>query len=571
MGQTPTVPPARALKDLEALKLHFGDGAAARKAGLLGILERATLNSARDVLRLHEAAAFLRAYPDDAPLLGIVERLLAGFANRRDLRRFRRQLDDSGIAGTEIHYSFYSATARRLAARWGQHLHVHWPLSGPLEKLEDRLPLLASYAETPGLDEYAMPLAKWVARLKGPGETDAQFLIRRFATLGGTQEARDALFDEMEVWMTLRPGPTTPSRTTAKFPRPRPHFQTGPLHRGRRDIRGDLAQPPLSIRAVSLKEGRTLIELARNAMVTRSRDLDAFIHGDPSDVRLIDCGDGLEFACIGVLPRRRLMLESVYALLTLRNGVPIGYVLMSALMGSSEIAYNVFDTWRGGEAGYVYGRILALTRALFGSSAFTVYPYQQGGDGNSEGLKAGAWWFYQKLGFRSRDPAILELMNRELKRMAARPSHRSSIATLKSLAAGNVYWYAGQPRDDVIGIFPLYRIGLAITDYLARRFGSDRERGERVCAQEAAALCGASTWRRWPADERLWWTRWSPLVLILPGVPRWMADEKAALVRVVRAKGGHRETDFVRLFDAHRKLRAALRALVETERRRSGM
>mgnify|MGYP001334062340 FL=1 len=50
-----------------------------------------------------------------------------------------------------------------------------------------------------------------------------------------------------------------------------------------------------------------------------------------------------------------------------------------------------------------------------------------------------------------------------------------------------------------------------------------------------------------------------------------MADEKAALVRVVRAKGGHRETDFVRLFDAHRKLRAALRALVETERRRSGM
>ncbi len=566
MGQSPTVPPARALKELEALKLHFGDGAAARKAGLLGILEHATLNSARDVLRLHEAAAFLRAYPDDAPLLNIVERLLAGFADRRDLRRFRRQLDDSGIAGTEIHYSFYSATARRLAACWGQHLHVHWSLSGPLDKLEERLALLASYAESPGLDEYAMPLAKWVARLKGPGETDAQFLVRRFAQVGRTPAARDALFDEMEIWMTLRPGPTTPSRTTAKFPRPRTHFQAGPLHRGRRDIRRDLAQPPLSIRPVSLKEGRTLIGLARNAMVTRSRDLDAFIHGDPRDVRLIDGSDGLEFACIGVEPRHRLMLESVYALLTLKNGVPIGYVLISALMGSSELAYNVFDTWRGGEAGFVYGRILALTRALFGSNSFTVYPYQQGGDGNSEGLKAGAWWFYQKLGFRSREPAILALMHKELKKMAATPSHRSSIATLQSLAAGNVYWYAGQPRDDVIGIFPLYRVGLAISDYLAARFGSERERGEQVCAQEAAALCGARAWRRWPADERLWWTRWSSLVLILPGVERWSTDEKAGLVRVVRAKGSRRESDFVRLFDAHRKLRAALRALVKPDR-----
>jgi len=148
--------------------------------------------------------------------------------------------------------------------------------------------------------------------------------------------------------------------------------------------------------------------------------------------------------------------------------------------------------------------------------------------------------------------------------MAARPAHRSPVATLKALAAGNVYWYAGKPRDDVIGIFPLYQVGLAITDYLAARFGSDRERGEQICATEAAALCGARAWRRWSAGERLWWTRWSPLVLLLPGVQRWTAAEKARLVQVVRAKGGRRETDFVGLFDAHRKLRAALRALVRS-------
>jgi hypothetical protein len=228
------------------------------------------------------------------------------------------------------------------------------------------------------------------------------------------------------------------------------------------------------------------------------------------------------------------------------------------LFGSSEIAYNVFDTWRGGEAGYVYGRVLAMTRAVFGSTAFTVFPYQLGGDGNAEGIRSGAWWFYQKLGFRPREPGVLALMEKELARMAKKPSYRSSPATLKALAAENMYWHAGKPRDDVIGVLPLHRLGLAVTDFLAARFGADRERGESVCAEEAARLCGVRGWKRWPAGERLWWQRWSPLLLRLPGFGTWSVAERAGLVRVVRAKGGRRETDFVRLFDAHRGLRRAL-------------
>jgi hypothetical protein len=314
---------------------------------------------------------------------------------------------------------------------------------------------------------------------------------------------------------------------------------------------------------VSERDGQRMIDLAREAMVVRSRDLDAFIHGDPRDVRLVDCGGGLEFACIGVTPERRLMLESVYAFLTLMNGVPIGYVLISALFGSSEIAYNVFDTWRGGEAGHVYGRVLALTRHIFGSDTFTIYPYQLGGDGNTEGLKSGAWWFYEKLGFRARDAKVLALMKRELATMGRDPKHRSDIATLRRLARENVFYSMGAERDDVIGVFPLSKVGLAVTDSVARRFGAERERGERVCAEEMAQSCGARSWKRWPRGEQLAWRRWSPLLAILPGIERWNASDRAALVRVVRAKGGRRESDFVLAFDAHAKLRRALLELVQ--------
>lgn len=549
------------LGELERLRFEFGSAAAERKRALLFQMQALDLPDARSVRRLHEAALFIRGYPDTAEVLTEAETVLEIFALREDLARFRDELADSGIAGTEIRYPFFAPTARRLVRRFGKRLRVDWPSVAEPARLEGRLALLASYSETPGLDEWDMPLRKWVARLKGPDESDAEFLVRRLSRVGQDTFASDTLYEELGLELVLPPGEDTPSRSRELAPGGPAHFRTRPLDRGRPDIRRELRRRPVSVRNCDEREAQALIEIARDAMVTRSRDLDAFMHADVRDVRRVDFGDGLEFISIGVVPERRLMLESVYAFLTLHNRVPMGYVLVSALFGSSEIAYNVFDTFRGGEAGPIYGRVLSMTRHLFASRDFTVYPYQLGGDGNTEGLKSGAWWFYQKLGFRPRDAGALELMEQELARMGKDPRHRSSLPTLRKLAKHNVYWHAGSARDDVIGVFPLERVGLAITDMLAARFGSDRERGEEVCMREAASFCGNIDWRGWSRDEQLWWRRWSPLVVALPGLWNWKRADFEALVECVRAKGGARESDFVQKLDAHRPLRTALRRL----------
>jgi hypothetical protein len=562
--KTRAVSAARArelLGELERLRFEFGSAAAERKRALLFQMQGSELPDARSVRRLHEAALFIRGYPDSAEVLIEAETVLAIFALRADLARFRAELADTGIAGTEIRYPFFAPTARRLVRRYGQRLRVDWPSVGEPARLEGRLALLASYSETPGLDEWDMPLRKWVARLKGPDESDAEFLVRRLSRVGHDTFANDVLYEELGLELVLPPGEDTPSRSHELAPGGAAHFRTRPLDRARPDIRRELRRKPLSVRDCDERESHELIELARDAMLTRSRDLDAFMHADVRDVRRVDFGDGLEFIAIGVVPERRLMLESVYAFLTLHNRVPMGYVLVSALFGSSEIAYNVFDTFRGGEAGPIYGRVLSMTQELFGSRDFTVYPYQLGGDGNAEGLKSGAWWFYQKLGFRPRDASALALMEQELARMGKDPRHRSSLSTLRKLAKHNVYWHAGKPRDDVIGVFPLERVGLAITDMLATRFGSDRERGEDTCMREAASYCGDLDWRSWTRDEQLWWRRWSPLIVALPGLWKWQRSELDALVACVRAKGSAREGDFVQKLDAHKSLRAALRRL----------
>ncbi|MHC4729443.1 MAG: hypothetical protein ACYS6Z_02480, partial [Planctomycetota bacterium] len=362
------------------------------------------------------------------------------------------------------------------------------------------------------------------------------------------------------------PGATTPSRTRARalLPGLRVHYQGAPMKRGRPDLSDEVRRPPRSVRAVSVARGRELIDLARTAMVTRSRDLDVFRFGDPADVRLIDGGDGLTFVAIGVRPERRLLLEAVYGFLTLKNGVPIGYVLNSALFGSAEIAYNVFETYRGAEAGVVYGHVVAAVHHLFGADTFAIYPYQLG-DGNREALDSGAWWFYQKIGFRPRDPEALRLMRAELKRMKTDPRHRSSIATLRELARHNVYFHLGKPRDDIIGELRSSTVGLQVTDYLADRFGSDRARGERVCAREAARRFGVRSWAKWTAGARLAWRRWSPLLLLFDGVERWSPAERHAAVQVVRAKGGRRESDFALRFDRHARMRREVLRLAREE------
>jgi len=548
---------------LEKLQKRFGGDAEQRKLALLGELARVRLPSARAVLRLHELLCFLRAYPDGPRLLRQVEDMLAGFACRADLRRHAEELEDSGIAGTTILYPFYEETARWLVGRWPEHVSIAWEQvdSSAVDWLESALELLVLPAEVPAIDEYDDPLPAWIERLKQPHETDAAFLVRRLGALAATPTLRQLIFEKLDLWFRVEPGADTPSRTHAKAPRRRIHWQTRPLESARPDLRAELTKPPLAVRELSKRQGARYVEMARAAMATRSRDLDAFAYGDADDVRLVNCGNGLEFAAIGMLPERRLLLEAVYGFLTLKNGVPIGYVLNSALFGSAEIAYNVFDTYRGAEAGHVYGRVLAMVHYLFGADSFTVYPYQLG-DHNKEGLASGAWWFYQKLGFRPRDPHVLQLMERELARMRRRPAYRSDMDTLAQLASENVYWHRGRARSDVIGLLPLADVGLAVTEMLTGRFQEPREQAAETLQREAAALLGVRSYRAWSDGERVAWRRWAPLVMTLPGVARWSPDNRAALVRVIRAKGGRRESDFVRAFDRHLPLRRALRRLI---------
>jgi len=572
MSAAPGARGVRALRELGRVRARYGGGAAARKAALIQLLARTPLRSAAHLVRLHESLVFLCAYPDDDAVRAACDAALAGFGARRDLRRFRRALADTGIAGTDIRYRFFWFTAQWLAQRWPEQLHVDWPEFGNRAELNALLRILLPAAESAALDDVDCAPRAWLEALRGPGETDATFLIRRFAALPADAFTVEHLYERLDPPLVLRARPASaavaalPSRTTDRGPRLPVAYRTGPFERTRPDLRRALRIPPAGVHSVTEREARQWIDLARQAMVTRSRDLDSFEHGDPRDVRLVDCGAGLQFACIGLVPERRALLDAIYGYLTLQNGVPVGYVLTSALFESACVAYNVFETFRGADAAATYARVLAMIRAQFGATAFAIDPYQLG-HGNAEGQKSGAWWFYYKLGFRPVDDGVRAHVRRELARLRANPRHRSTRSTLQALAAAPLFLHAGRERAAIAGRLKWGQVSLHISAALAVRAGGDREAAVEQALHEAARLLGTRVPRRSDAARRLAWERWAPLVLVLPDVRRWPGSDRAALAPVIDAKGGRRESDFVFAFDRHRRLRRAIATLARTEPR----
>jgi len=544
------------LRRLEATRVAYGPGRAAAKLAMLRALERARLASARDVLRLHEHLCWLRAYPDNRAVLAQVVRMLRGFSARRDLARHRDALADSGIAGTETRYRFFWPTARWLAARWPERLAIDWDNVDEPERLAGALPLLATPVEAIWLRQHTPEPRESLARLCGPRTLDGTFYVRRAERLPGDDFTREAFFDGLDTPLTLEPGRNTPSRTLAHHDRAPVVFSAQPPRRARPALRRELLKPPQSVRTASRAEGRRLIDLAQEAMVTRSRDLDAFAYGDSGDVRVVDDGDGLQWAVIGVVPERRPVLRASYGMLTLRNGVPLGYIQADVLFRCVDISYNTFETFRAGEAAHVFGRLLAVFRYLFAATSFTIEPYQLG-DHNEEGIETGAWWFYYKLGFRPRNAAIAKLARSELARMRVDPGHRSSQRTLERLAKNYLYLEVDGARAPH---WPrLNALGARVADLLGARTGADRERAVDECVNEAMRRLGVA--RVEGPHARRAWARWAPIVAVLPSIARWPRAERRALGQVISAKGGAREAEYLARFDAHPKLGKALRQL----------
>ncbi len=533
------------------------------KRRLLEGLEGCPLRDAAALLRLHETLCFLQAQPDDPDVLALVDRALETFPARVDRLgpAARRRLHNSGIANTTLDYPFGFPMARWLASRFPGETEVAWAEFDDADRLDETLSLLATTAEGDAFSEGGMGWRRWLRVAKGGRRlTDLQLIVALFERCGLPEETRDWLFESLALPILWRPRGAGASRTSARLPPARVFFHEAGLQRGAVSLTEALARPLPELRRAPRPLAEALIDAARVAMATRQRELHAFTYPNPDDVLLVDAGRGLVLAFIGIRPGFRLPLEGYYAFLALKNGVPVSYGGGWELFGTLDFAVNVFASFRQGESAYLAVQLLRAYRRIFGMRTVVVDRYQLGHE-STEALRSGSFYFYHRLGFRPRDPAVLRVLEAERAKIAADPAYRSSISVLKRLAGDEVFLTlpGGDPEPEKR--LRATDVSALVARRIAREFDGDRAAAGRESAARVGRALGVPRRGSWPRAERRAFERMSLVAAVVPELARWPAADRRAMVALMRAKGRGSERDYARRLDAHRRFRRSLAAL----------
>ena len=535
-------------------------------ARLLRSFERLDVSDAGELIRLHEAALFLRAYPHDRRVMAAAERLLSSFPRR--VARFVERGSDlsafddpevAGLAGTEITTSYSYDVVRWLAGRFPRSVRLDWEGYAGADRLRALFPRFLPLLEEEALEDANVPYLEWLRAAQPDPGRDLHWLLAALERLADHPDERAERFEALEVPIVwdLGHGRVTRTRLRGRARTADVFFHPGPLVTRREvSLARELASADLPVRRLTRREGAAFLELARESTALRYREYYNFTYGNPASVRAARVGRGVEIFLVGLERGRRLPLRAGFAAFVLKNGVPVGYFEGLPFFDRLEVGFNVYYTFREGESAWIFSKFLHLVRQVLGVTSFSIDPYQIGFE-NEEGIESGAFWFYRKLGFRPTDPAVARLLEREERAIAADPRHRSTPETLRRLVKGSLLYEADPARAGDWDRFHVRRVGLAVQRSMRRRFGGDPLRTRRDSSAHVARALGM----RPAAGDSVARKTFEGLALVLALVPdlgRWSAEEKAAAARVVRAKSGAEEIRYLRLSQAHERLRRAV-------------
>ncbi len=483
----------------------------------------------------HERLCFERAFPRSAAGLARTLRELAGFERR--VRRVRDDLENTGIAGTLYRYPFNHTMSRWLAESYGKAVEIDWPAyqRHAWDEIAAMLSQCVVWAENEGLDDDDVPSWDWVQWAKrGSRRSDLAWLLDTLHGRGFGAPLERHLFESLSLPLVWDLAGCRDAITHARLPVRRVFYHRELLRERPADFAAEVRKPVGALEPLPFRAADRVIHAARAALSQREREFHVIVHANRGEVYRVDAGRGLEIYVLGLARPERLTLEADVGALLVKNGAPLGYGYAVLLGDRADLAINIFPTYRAGESPYVFARFASLFHHHFGARTFIMRRYQLGHE-NPEGIEAGSFWFYYKLGFRSEDPKVRAAADVEAARLARRKGARSDAATLKRLAKSDMLITSDGTPVDAFRDVEVKRVGLAVTRLIERRYGGDRARALRDMTRRVAHALGART-----VPERL-----APVAALIPDLNRWPAAEKRRLLAVMRAKEAPQERAYV--------------------------
>jgi hypothetical protein len=546
------------------MKQGYGSGCAEKCEHLLAELQGSKFADVESFILFHDTLLFLRAFPQSAKVVELTDKLLTALetqvAKFVDSPSAGLAFDDesvSGIAGTTVTNTWTYELARWLVERHGRAIHAEWNVEEHFRNMATVLPNCMPLLEDDSSVEADTPYLKWMDAAAGGDKDTLRWLLRSFQQLAVSRLDRTSLYDALGVNLAWNLSGSSASRTLARRPVSQFFFHDSLLlQRKQVSLADEMDSTPLKLRKLSQTEGGKIIDMARDALAVRYRELHGSTHGDPKHVFEANVGRGVQLFIWGLDTDWRLPVRAYYAGLTLKNGVPVNYFEAIGLFEWIEVGFNTFYAFREGETAWIYSKVLHLLHQLAGVTCISVYPYQIGQD-NEEAIQSGAFWFYRKLGFRPGRPDLLAITEREEKKIARDPKYRTSPRTLRKLAEGHVFFELGDSSGGRWDSFSTRTLGLAVQRKMADEFGSDAGKMRRATTSRLSKIMQVNLDTYTPREQGAF-GNFAVLLALAPGLTRWTPAEKRSLLAIIRAKAGPSETHYLQLLQRHHRLREVL-------------
>src|SRR5262249_13266598 len=324
---------------------HLRDrGSISEVEGLLASLSNRRPSDVDSLIRFHDALLFLRAFPQSAAVIRQTDSLLADVGQQVaklreagvDVSRLDEE-DVSGIAGTRLRDKFTYEVALWLAQRYPKQVRAEWDIDEQARRLGAFLPRFLPLIEDDCLVEADTPYLKWLGNATGQGQ-ELNWLLQRIQDRPNPISERTELYDALGLELHWELGDSLASRTLARRPVPEFFFHQEPLiRRNQVSLAQEFNSAPLVVRKLGSSEGEEILDMCRDAVTVRYRELYGTTRGDPSHVWEADAGRGARIFMWGLAPDRRLPLRAYHAGFTLKNGIPVNYIEGISLFEWMEI------------------------------------------------------------------------------------------------------------------------------------------------------------------------------------------------------------------------------------------
>jgi len=552
---------------LDKLKTNFDNESSNAKIAILHKLSGAEIIDAETLETYHDLLCFIRAYPDSRLILNITENQLQKFGERinhykkstRD--RQANRLLDSGIVDTAVSHEFSYELTVSLSEWFKQLVDIDWKRydKNETDNISAFMPLLVAWQENDTLDnDLTISTSEWLnfGRSKND-QTDLQVLLKLLCSSGLSRTIQRHLFENAEIPVKWILKDCKASRTLKRVPFRKIFFQKKPLIGRTKNLRTELKKTPAPLKLLTPAQGKNQVRNIKEVLGVRCRELFPLINSNPAEIYINEPGRGVMLVILGNNPDIRLPLESNFGAMLVRNEVPIGYGIGCMLFERVEIAINIFPAFRTGESSFIIEQFFRLFYNHFGAKLLLVRSYQVGDD-NEEALESGSFWFYYKLGFRSVNKRVRQLADAEHEKIQADRSYRCPMNILKRLAKGDIFFHIDPNKMDDYQELPLKNLGYLVTKYIADKFDGDRQLAITKSVWQVARILNIQNWKKWSDDEITGFKRLAPIIANIPDLNAWTKNEKAAMARIIRAKGTVRERDFVRLTQRHNKFQESI-------------